>query len=133
MLLISRRKDESIMVGDDFRLTAQDVAVSTPLIAVTRQGLGGRMSTLDEVARQWVFSRQPIAFGEAFSVELVDVRGDNVRLGLVAPRNWVHRREVYEALQKGVPGSRSPRTRPDGCTMTSPRPWSSSSAKRPSP
>jgi carbon storage regulator len=53
MLVLSRQKDESIMIGDNVEIT------------------------------------------------IVDVRGDKVRLGISAPRDIpVHRREVYEAIQK---------------------------------
>lgn len=53
MLVLSRQKDESIMVGDDVEIT------------------------------------------------IVDVRGDKVRLGISAPREIpVHRKEVYEAIQR---------------------------------
>ena len=53
MLVLSRQKDESIMIGDNVEIT------------------------------------------------IVDVRGDKVRLGISAPREIpVHRREVYEAIQK---------------------------------
>ncbi len=52
MLVLSRQKEESIMIGDDIEIT------------------------------------------------IVDVRGDKVRLGIVAPREVpVHRKEVYEAIQ----------------------------------
>lgn len=52
MLVLSRKKDESIMIGDDIQIT------------------------------------------------IVDVRGDKVRLGIVAPRTVsVHRQEVYDAIQ----------------------------------
>jgi len=53
MLVLSRQKDESIIIGDDVEIT------------------------------------------------IVDVRGDKVRLGITAPKSIpVHRREVYEAIQK---------------------------------
>jgi carbon storage regulator len=53
MLVLSRQKDESIMIGDDVEIT------------------------------------------------IVDVRGDKVRLGITAPKQIpVHRREVYEAIQR---------------------------------
>ena len=53
MLVLSRQKDESIIIGDDVEVT------------------------------------------------IVDVRGNNVRLGITAPKNIsVHRREVYEAIQR---------------------------------
>ena len=53
MLVLSRQKDESIIIGDDIEIT------------------------------------------------IVDVRGDKVRLGITAPKHIsVHRREVYEAIQR---------------------------------
>lgn len=53
MLVLSRQKDESIIIGDDVEVT------------------------------------------------IVDVRGDKVRLGITAPKSIsVHRREVYEAIQR---------------------------------
>ena len=53
MLVLSRQKDESIMIGDDVEIV------------------------------------------------IVDVRGDKVRLGITAPKEIpVHRREVYEAIQR---------------------------------
>ena len=53
MLVLSRQKDESIIIGDDVEVT------------------------------------------------IVDVRGDKVRLGIVAPRTIsVHRKEIYEAIQR---------------------------------
>jgi carbon storage regulator len=53
MLVLSRQKDESIIIGDDIEIT------------------------------------------------IVDVRGDKVRLGINAPREIsVHRKEIYEAIQR---------------------------------
>ena len=53
MLVLSRRKEEKIMIGDEVEIT------------------------------------------------IVDIRGDKIRLGIVAPQNIpVHRREVYDAIQK---------------------------------
>ena len=53
MLVLSRQKDESIIIGDDVEVT------------------------------------------------IVDIRGGKVRLGITAPRDiTVHRREVYEAIQR---------------------------------
>ncbi|MBU0616144.1 MAG: carbon storage regulator CsrA [Planctomycetes bacterium] len=53
MLVLSRQRDESIMVGDNVQIT------------------------------------------------IVDIRGDKVRLGIVAPVEIpVHRKEVYDAIQR---------------------------------
>jgi carbon storage regulator len=51
-----------------------------------------------------VLSRQKdesIIIGDDVEIIIVDVRGDKVRLGITAPKNIsVHRREVYEAIQR---------------------------------
>jgi carbon storage regulator len=51
-----------------------------------------------------VLSRQrdeSIIIGDNIVITVVDVRGDKVRLGIEAPREVsVHRREVYEAIQR---------------------------------
>jgi carbon storage regulator len=61
MLVLSRQKEESIMIGDDVEIT------------------------------------------------IIDVRGDKVRLGIKAPRDIpVHRREVYEAIQKEKASNKNP-------------------------
>lgn len=45
---------------------------------------------------------ESILIGDGIEIMVVDVRGDGkVRLGIAAPRNVpVHRREVYEAIQR---------------------------------
>ena len=51
-----------------------------------------------------VLSRQrdeSIIIGDNVVITVVDVRGDKVKLGIDAPREIsVHRREVYEAIQR---------------------------------
>jgi carbon storage regulator len=51
-----------------------------------------------------VLSRQrdeSIIIGDNVVVTIVDVRGDKVKLGIEAPQDVsVHRREVYEAIQR---------------------------------
>ena len=61
-----------------------------------------------------VLSRQrdeSIMIGDQVAVTIVDIRGDKVRLGIDAPSEIpVHRREVYEAIQRE--NLRAARTRP---------------------
>ncbi|UCG47097.1 MAG: carbon storage regulator CsrA [Phycisphaerales bacterium] len=78
MLVLSRQKDESIVIGDDVEVT------------------------------------------------IVDVRGDKVRLGITAPKNIpVHRREIYEAIQREKEAQRqseqAPAEQPAGGSEQSPQ------------
>ena len=44
---------------------------------------------------------EKIVIGDNISIMVVEIRGDKVRLGIVAPRDVsVHRREVYDAIKR---------------------------------
>lgn len=46
---------------------------------------------------------QSIIIGDDIVITIVDIRGDKVRLGIEAPKEVpVHRREVYEAIQRVI-------------------------------
>lgn len=48
---------------------------------------------------------EAIVIGDDVKIEIVDVRGDKVRLGITAPLTIpVHRQEVYEAIQREKAG-----------------------------
>jgi len=51
-----------------------------------------------------VLSRKPnesIIIGDNIEVKIVEVRGEQVKLGITAPRDIpVHRKEVYESIHK---------------------------------
>ena len=57
-----------------------------------------------------VLSRQKnesIIIGDDVEIVIVDVRGDKVRLGITAPKSVsVHRKEVYEAIQREKNGEK---------------------------
>ncbi len=57
-----------------------------------------------------VLSRQKdesIIIGDNVEITIVDIRGDKVRLGITAPKDIpVHRREVYEAIQREKAGQK---------------------------
>lgn len=44
---------------------------------------------------------ESIMIGDDVEIIIVDVRGDKVRLGIIAPRSIpIHRREIYDAIQR---------------------------------
>jgi carbon storage regulator len=69
-----------------------------------------------EGAAMLVLSRkknESIIINDNITVTVIEIRGDKVRLGIEAPKDvTVHRREVYDAIQKGSrshdPGTRVP-------------------------
>ena len=45
---------------------------------------------------------ESIRINDDITIVVVEIRGDKVRLGVVAPREVpVHRKEVYDAIQRG--------------------------------
>jgi carbon storage regulator len=52
--------------------------------------------------------------GDDVEIIIVDVRGDKVRLGITAPKNIpVHRREIYDAIQREKTEKKEPDTQPE--------------------
>jgi len=42
-----------------------------------------------------------IVIGDGIEVTVVDIRGDQVKIGVTAPRSVsIHRKEIYEAIQR---------------------------------
>lgn len=49
-------------------------------------------------------ANESIVIGDEIVVTILEVRGDQVRVGIEAPRSVsVHRQEVFDALQEGDP------------------------------
>lgn len=46
---------------------------------------------------------ESVMIGDGVEITIVDIRGDKVRLGITAPKEIsVHRKEVYEAIQREI-------------------------------
>ena len=46
---------------------------------------------------------ESIIIDDQIKITIVEIRGDKIRLGIEAPKNvTVHRREVYDAIQRQV-------------------------------
>jgi len=52
--------------------------------------------------------------GDDVEIIIVDVRGDKVRLGITAPKSIpVHRREIYDAIQREKNDKKEPEKQPE--------------------
>ena len=50
---------------------------------------------------------ESIVINDNITIVVVEIRGDKVRLGVEAPKEIpVHRREVYEAIQRNEPSAK---------------------------
>ena len=69
-----------------------------------------------------VLSRQrdeSIMIGDNVEIIIVDVRGDKVRLGITAPKEIpVHRREIYDAIQREKSQKKEPQAEQPEKTQT---------------
>ncbi len=96
-----------------YRLVCADMAYSISGISEVQFGehLAGFYRIYNGVkpahkrnCKMLVLSRQKdesIMIGDNVEIIIVDVRGDKVRLGITAPKDIsVHRREVYDAIQR---------------------------------
>jgi carbon storage regulator len=70
-------------------------------------GSGGQWkgARQDQEEAMLVFSRttgESLMVGDEIEVQIVEIRGDKVRLGIVCSKDTsVHRKEIYDALQRG--------------------------------
>jgi carbon storage regulator len=100
MLVISREINQSVMVGDDLRITLSWVRGDRVSLRLDEHPTDGTAATAGSVVT--------LRLDEAHrcrtnvTVTIVHVRGDRVRLGFKAPASVaVHRLEVYQVMHPG--------------------------------
>lgn len=116
MIVLSREKGEQIVVNDQVFITVEEadafevtlVLTGMPrgMLAFTRQDANaGRLP--EKAANRFLLQKNEwIVIGDDVSICIVDLRlvdGDRckVRLGVLSPSHMpVHRREVYDAIQR---------------------------------
>jgi carbon storage regulator CsrA len=100
MFVISRQAGEMIMIGDDVVVTVESLRGKSVTLDVRHTSAGGRL-TLDDSFRRDVGVDDSIDLPVPAVCSVVDIRGDKVRLGIVAPKEVsVHRKEVYDAIRR---------------------------------
>ncbi len=115
MLVLSRQRDESIIIGKMLvTITVLEVKGRLVRLGIRAADLGirrkevippgTRPSPPTDGGGYLVLSRrvdQEILIGDNIELLIVDIRGDKVRIGIEAPKDVpVHRQEVYEQIQK---------------------------------
>ena len=97
MLVLSRGRSESIMIGDEYVVTPLRIRDEGVTIVVSRE-LGDERfdASIHTLARD-----QFIDIDERVRVTVIDVRDERVRFGVEAPASLpVHRLEVYEQIKR---------------------------------
>lgn len=117
MLVLSRKKDECIIIGKmrivlkviEIKGNQCRIGIKAPYQGVVRKEVvpeGQRPSpSTDDNETGWLvlsrFKDEEILIADDVDIMVVDIQGDKVRLGIKAPRDvTVHREEVYKAIKK---------------------------------
>ena len=99
MLVISRHRNESVMIGEHVEVFVTSVRAKRARVLVKHTDGGGRIALSEAVEHD---GTDGSTFGLPIggTVTIVDVRGESAILGIdVPPTLSVHRREVYEAIR----------------------------------
>ena len=109
MLVLTRTKGQSVMIGNDVLVAVEDVDMARALLVVSRRACGSRLPFVDEVVRQWVRPTESIAVGPDVSCTLVVIDYGKVRLGFACPpKVKIHRTEIYEEICRQKAGDVGP-------------------------
>ena len=128
MLVLSRKKNESIVIGDVIEITVVEIRGDKVRLGVVapREMPVSRTEVLEAIARESPPTPQPIekfvgpgsvpsgpmlilsrkknesiVINNDITVVVVEIRGDKVRLGIESPKEIMpHRKEVYEAIKR---------------------------------
>ncbi len=96
MLVLSRQVDEAVMIGDAIMVTVVSIRAEMATLFVRYCDANQRVEQKLALEKD-----DRLEITDDVHVYVVDIRGDKVRLGVVAPAAFsVHRREVYEAIQR---------------------------------
>lgn len=103
MLILTRRIDESIKIGDDVTATVLDIRKHQ-----VRFGVKAPQDVPVHRDDDYQAVGESIRIGDSVTVTAVAFQGNQVRIGISAPRDVaVHREEIYKRLSKPNAATRS--------------------------
>lgn len=140
MLVLTRQRDQSIMIGDDIEIKVVSIGgcdvrlgITAPTkIAVHRKEVYDRIKAGKPPAAKDDFNQadskksggmlvltreldETVMIGGDISIKITDIRDNKVRLGISAPQKIsVHRKEVYDAIKAGQDPQITRKHRPRG-------------------
>jgi carbon storage regulator CsrA len=110
MLVITRKPDQAVVIGDEIQLTIIEVLSIGVLVEVqatpetrvewkTKEGRRRHRWSNEDASFYMVLDRRGrISFDRTVHVTLIDIRTEKARLGVEAPRDIpVHRKEIHES------------------------------------
>jgi len=98
MLVLSRSRNQSVMIGDDLRVTVSAIRSAQVWLSIFRRTSPRHF---ERVAIECPQPDQPLAIADDISVTLLDVHAETARLGFTLPQKLaIHRQEVYDALRR---------------------------------
>ncbi len=104
MLVLSRMRDQVTMIGDEIRVTVLDIQPwRTVMLIEAPNDLLPHDPDRDPPHRAILsFQRgEGLRLGRHIEFQLVDIRGDKVRMGFnTPPAVPVRRKEVYDAIRR---------------------------------
>ncbi len=96
MLVLSRQVDETVLIGDAIAVTVVSINPEGATLHVRYRDKNHR---LEQKLALEIDDRLEIT--DDIYVSVLDIRGDKIRLAVVAPKTMaVHRKEIYEAIKR---------------------------------
>ena len=100
-LVVSREKDQSMMIGHDLRVTVLRVRGERALVVTSRRRATARQPNWAESDPKWLEVGQTLDVDHDVRFQVTDIRAEQVRLGFsLPPTLQLHRQEVYDAIQR---------------------------------
>jgi carbon storage regulator CsrA len=101
MFAISRKVDEQIQIGDDLFVGPTDIDEKMVRLIARGREMGGPNDGEAFTKSADLSIGGEMRLGEHVVISVVDLRGDQVRLGVQLPKNiLVQRKEVADALRR---------------------------------